>query len=488
MSRSSRVESGSLPSDPSPPDPGLLSRLRALPFPAPLPEEELQGLATWGTVRTLSQGRHLIREGDPATGFFLLLDGEVEVIHRGGGPAITLAIHAPGAFLGELSLLEGIPATADVRATRDSSVLALTPEGFHALVAASPRLTLAILRGALERLRSTEASLVQREKLTSLGTLAAGMAHQLNNPAAVVRRGAALLRGALERWELRSAALGAYLGAPVEAEFTALQDTLRPTGGLAPEASPGDAPGGLARLERERELEAWLQEQGVDDASTLAAELADGGWTPDRLSSLGEARGGKPGELARLGWLAARQEVEGTLEALRQAADVISALVEAVRSHAGSEDDAPGTVDLEASVREALVLLESRLGPGIRVVWERPQHPVLAEGRKGELGHVWTNLMENALEAMGPQGTLGIRIRRTGEAAWVEIRDTGPGIPDALRTRIFDPFFTTRTRSGGSGLGLHIARRIVEDRHRGRIEVETGSEGSTFRVCLPLAP
>ncbi len=485
MPPSSPVESRSLPSLPSPPEPDLLTRLRALPLAASLPEEELGGLAASGEVRRLPRGRHLIREGDPATGFFLLLEGEVEVIHRGGGPASTLAVQHPGDFVGELSLLEGVPAMADVRATRDSLVLALAPPRFHALVAESPGLALAILRGVVERLRSTEASLLQRAKLASLGTLAAGMAHQLNNPAAVVRRGALQLRDALDRWELRSAALGAALGPPAEADLTALQSLLQ-TAGRRPTPQTEGAPGGLPRLEVEREMESWLLERGVEDAAPLAGELADGGWTPERLSALGDAPGGGPAEPARLRWLAARQEVEGTLEALRQAADVVSGLVEAVRSHAGTGEDAPGTVDLEASVREALGLLESRIGPGIRVEWELPPHPVRAEGRRGELGHVWTNLVENALEAMGPQGTLGIRIHRAGEAAWVEVRDTGPGIPDGLRTRIFDPFFTTRARSGGSGLGLHIARRIVEDRHGGRIAVESGPGGSAFRVCLPV--
>jgi signal transduction histidine kinase len=464
-----------------------LEQLRALPFLSSLPEEELRGLAAHGRRLEVPRGTLLIRQGDPGKGLYILIEGEMEVLRRGDGPEMMLGLHGPGALAGELSLLEGMPANASVRAARRCEVLAIPPEDFHGLLAASPRLCLALLRMALERLRSTEAGLIQREKLASLGTLAAGLAHQVNNPASAVRRGALQLSAALDAWERASARLGREMGG--EEELTRIQDRRsRESPGVGPVRS------GFSSLEEERCLEGWMAELGIRDAPLLAAELAGSGWTlPGILEAFPELAPPTPETSPPLGeallrWLASRGEVDQILAMMAESARVISEVVEAVRSHARVEASPVHEVEMEASLRHALGLLGARLPPEVRVEWTLLETPVQVAARGSELSHVWVNLMENALEAMGPSGTLGLRIGRAGDGVVVEVCDTGPGIPEAFRDRIFDPFFTTKPPGRGMGLGLHIARSIVVNQYRGRLEVASGPVGTTFRVCLPLLP
>jgi len=462
-------------------------QLRALPLLSSLPQEELRGLATLGRRLEVPRGTLLIREGDPGAGLYILLEGEMEVLRRREGPEMLLGLHGPGDFAGELSLLEGIPASASVRAARRCEVLAIPPGDFLGLLASSPRLCLAILRVALARLRSTEAVLIQREKLASLGTLAAGLAHQVNNPASAIRRGALQLTSALDAWEQASARLGREMGG--EEELTRIQDRRsRESPGVGPVRS------GFSSLEEERRLERWMAEIGVSEAPVLAAELAGSGWTlPGILEAFPELGPNPSGTRPALGnallrWLASRGEVDQILAMMAESARGISEVVEAVRSHARVEASPVHEVEIEASLRHAATLLGARLTPEVKVEWTLPETPVRVVARGSELSHVWVNLMENALDAMGSTGTLGLRVRWAVDGVVVEVSDTGPGIPEALRDRIFDPFFTTKPPGRGTGLGLHIARGIVVNQYRGRLDVESGPDGTIFRVCLPSLP
>lgn len=479
-------------SDPTP-EPIPIERLQGIPFLQQLSRPELLRVARMGRRLALPRGALLIREGDPGSGLYVIVEGEVEVVRRGEGPEAVLGFHGPGAILGELSLLEGVPAAATVRATRRCLVLVLAPDDFQALLTASPGACLSVLRTALERLRSAEAALVQREKLASLGTLAGGLAHQVNNPAAAIRRGAVQLREALDRWETGSARLGHELGGATP--VARLRERVRKR--VQEQMEPALPPlSGLGRVDQERELAGWMVARAMDApttlaAETLAAELVASGWTLRRLQEVfPELAGSRPPGESRpeepiLRWLAARGDVQGILEAVAESAEAISRVVEAIRGYARVDVAPVQEVELGESLRHALAILRGRIPPGIRVTWDLPQEPVRVLARGSELTHVWVNLLENALDAMGAEGTLTLGARRNRDGVEVEVGDTGPGIPVSLKDRIFDPFFTTRTSAGGTGLGLHVARGIVLNQHRGRIEVDSVPGGTVFRVSLP---
>jgi signal transduction histidine kinase len=470
------------------PVPIPVERLQAIPFLQQLSSQELLRVARMGRRMEFPRGDLLIREGDPGSGLYVIVEGEVEVVRRGEGPESVLGFHGPGAFLGELSLLEGVPAAATVRATRRCEVLVLAPDDFQALLATSPGACLSVLRTALERLRSAEAALIQREKLASLGTLAGGLAHQVNNPAAAIRRGAVQLQEALDRWETGTARLGHELGGG--APLVRLRERIRARGGEEVEPTLPSL-SGLGRVDQERELAGWMAARAVDDPTTLAAELVASGWTLSRLQEvfpeLADSRrpGKSPPEESMFHWLADRGDVQGILEAVAASAETISRVVEAIRGYARVDVAPVREVELGESLRHALAILRGRIPPAIRVNWDLPQEPIHVPARGSELTHVWVNLLENALDAMGTEGTLTLGVRRRGDGVEVEVGDTGPGIPGPLQDRIFDPFFTTRMSGGGTGLGLHVARGIVLNQHRGRIEVDSVPGATVFRVSLP---
>ena len=295
------------------------------------------------------------------------------------------------------------------------------------------------------------------------------------------------MTSALDAWEQASARLGRELGG--KEELLRIQDRRHRESPRWVRVGTG-----FPSLEEERRLERWMAELEIRDAPILAAELAGSGWTLSRiLEAFPEwpppPQGTSPGPVeALLRWLASRGEVDQVLAMMAESARVISEVVEAVRSHARVEAAPIHEVELEASLRHALRLLDGRMAPEVRVDWALPETPIRVAARGSELSHVWVNLMENALEAMGPTGTLGLRVRRDGDGVVVEVCDTGPGVPEALRDRIFDPFFTTKPPGQGTGLGLHIARSIVVNQYRGRLDLESGPDGTTFRVCLPLLP
>jgi signal transduction histidine kinase len=346
---------------------------------------------------------------------------------------------------------------ASVRALHDAKVLRIPYAAVRDLLSAGPDAALGIIRTVIGRLRGMEATLRQREKLAGLGTLAAGLAHELNNPAAAIQRSVNALARAVEE-----------------------RNSLHPPHSLTVLRPSGTAPA-LDALARSDAVEEIGEMTGDEEA---AASLIDAGWSPDELRA---AFASMDREAARAGvqWLASSAKVETLLNEVRMAGERISEVVAAVKSYAYLDQAPIQRIDIRKGLDDTLVILRQKLKDGIDVVrYYEPDLPQI-EAWGSELNQVWTNLIDNAADAMGGRGELNLRASAT-EAGGVEVQicDNGPGIPPDVAAKIFEPFFTTKPPGVGSGLGLHISHNVVV-RHGGRIEVETEPGRTCFVVTLP---
>ena len=422
-------------------------------------------------VRT---GDLVIEEGAPGHALFIILAGELEVSKRDDGRDLVLATRKAGEFLGEMSLIERSPRTASARATMDGELLEIDAATFQALIDTNPGFGTTILRTMAGRLRSTEASLMQREKLASLGTLAAGLAHELNNPAAAIQRSSSYLREALETSALRSAELAALTLSDDEWQgLAALQSSLEVI------------VSGISSNAAEDALMAKLEALGVDAPWDIAPAMAAFGWTAEKLDAASSSFQAENRTVV-LSWLGTQLAARQLVAEIERSGRAISDIVRGVKSYSYLDQAAVQPVDIVRSLEDTLMVLKHKLKGGIEIVRDLTPDLPRVEAYAGELNQVWTNLIDNAVDAMAGKGPLTLRVRRVGETIEVRIADTGPGIPTGVAERVFDPFFTTKPQGVGTGLGLHIAHNIVVNRHRGALTFKTGAGGTEFKVVLPL--
>ena len=433
------------------PTPDVAERLRATPLFEGLDDERLGRLIERGEIVDLAPGDRLINEGDEADALYVILDGEFEVTKRSGKSEIPLSRVGPGALQGEIAALGGGRRLASVSAVTDGEALRIPIDAMRELLTAGPDVALSVIRTAVGRLRSMEATLREREKLAALGTLVAGVAHELNNPAAAAARSARALRDAM----------------------AALDALPRPA---SPPQPPPDAAPPRSALERADMID---EIAGLTDGPDAASALVDAGWTPNLLRD-------KPPEV--VAWLAAQTAVHQLLGELAMSVDRISEIVTAIKGYAYLDQAPRQRVDVRIGLEQTLVILRHRLNEaGITVVKELADDLPEIEVYGSELNQVWTNLVDNAIDAMDGGGTLTLRAERDpeGDGVRVSISDTGPGIPAEIRDRLFEPFYTTKPPGKGTGLGLHISHNVVI-RHGGRIDVESGPDGTRFIVVLPV--
>jgi signal transduction histidine kinase len=458
----------------------MLDELRKIPLFADLSEEDLERLYRMAETVSIPAGQLVLREGDSGDSLFVVLDGELEVTKRQGSQDVLLALYKPGQFFGEMALLEQAPRSASVRTLQVSRLLVVSQVAFQTLLSCSPSAPLKILHTVTSRLRSTESALIQNEKMAGLGTLAAGLAHELNNPAAAITRSAAQLRDALAERDRLAARLHSLAIDRYQKEALGdLQEELSERKVTAP---PGDP---LVLCELEDGLQEWLEDHGVGEAWELAPVLVASGWDGDELGRVAERFTATQLSVV-IRWLAASLSVYGLLEEVGKSAEAMSDIVKAVKTYSYLDQAPIQEVDVVESLENTLVLLRPKITAGITITRDYAADVPRIEAYGSELNQVWTNLIDNAIDALAGRGELTLRAFTAESVVTVEVIDDGPGIPPEIQPRIFEPFYTTKDPGVGTGLGLHTAYNTIVHKHRGQLEVASRPGETRLRVVLPV--
>jgi len=456
-----------------------VAELRRLVLFDGLDDTQLGDLLSAATEHPTRRGELLFTEGRPADDWWVLLEGTVALIRQVGTEESVLGyMTEPGQWAGGFAAWDEFGVYfATGRAENPGRVLRLAAPELRRLSQQWFPFGLHFIDGLVNTVRRIESTARQREALVALGTLSAGLAHELNNPASAATRAVDALQGTSEL-VLSSLAQLARKGITAE-QYTALDGLrLRVSG-------PEPALTGLALADREDELSDWLGEHDVDRdwviAPVLAAAGADVTWCDELAAAL------PPDSLApALEWVSASLSTAALVQEVKEATGRVSTLVAAVRSYSQMDRASLQSTDLVEGLDSTLVMMGHKLGSRITV--ERHYAPGMPpiEAMAGELNQVWTNLVDNAIDAMDGTGTLTVSARPDA-AGWVvvEVADTGSGMPPEVQAHAFEPFFTTKEVGKGTGLGLDISRRIVVERHSGDIDIESGPGGTLVRVRLP---
>jgi signal transduction histidine kinase len=457
-------------------------RLKQVGLFTDLTDEDLRRICRDVAEVRVSPGEALFEEGEPGDRAYVVIVGTVEVVKATEGREALVAVRGPGSVIGEMALLQEAPRLATVRARTAAQLLAIPKATLDELLGSSPSAARAMFRTLLERMHELSEQLRHQERMAQLGTLTAGVAHELNNPAAAARRAAQRLHDELATYT--ALAIGAPDG---DGHQTVRQRALT----LAVEGTrPHDDLGALARSDREVSVEGWLEQHGVEDPWRLAPELVDAGVDVPLLEQLGtDADGVALTHAARL--LVSSTVIRDLVSEVSESTRRLSDIVRALKGYTYLDRAPVQDVDVVEGLEDTLVLLRHRTGH-VRV--RREFHPDLPRitAFGSELNQVWTNLIGNACDALAGIGDrppiLTLRAFPDGSDVVVEIEDNGPGIPAELRPRVFDAFVTTKPPGQGTGLGLQISYRIVALEHRGELTVDSEPGRTTFRVVLPRSP
>jgi len=453
--------------------------LQALYLFEQLTGEQLGALLAASTELRFAEGDVMWHEGEPAVYWWVLLEGRIElvrrVLHRES--AVAAVVERPGDWMG------GFRAWSDTagyfttgRAASAGRVLRVPVAALLELVAQAFPLGLHLIDGIFQRVRDVEATSRQREALVALGQLAAGLAHELNNPASAAARSVAALRGTSD--QLMSSLVELARHSMTAEQFVALDALRREVG---PPIAAADS---LALADREDALTTWLDDHDVSDAWQIAPALAAAGADVTWCERATEVAPG--GLLApSLVWVASAVTAGSLLTEIQDAMVRITALVGDLRSYTQLDRASQQLIDVTEGLNSTLAMFAYRLHDGITVLRDYGSDVPRIEASAAELNQVWTNLIDNAIDVMGGGGTLRVATHVDGDHVVVEIGDTGPGMPPDVQTRAFDAFFTTKDVGKGTGLGLDISRRIVEERHHGRIEIDSHPGNNVLRVHLP---
>jgi signal transduction histidine kinase len=447
-----------------------------------LPQTRLDWVCDRAHPIDLAAGNPLVSEGDPPRGLLILTMGQMNVTRISEGIEMPIGQHKAPAFFGEVPLLTDEPVSVTLSALTDCRLYEISSDDFRTLLHECRDFERSIFRIVASRVKGLESFVRSREKMAALGTLAAGLAHELNNPAAAVVRTLKNVIPALNELQRMNLVYGQQ---NVEQEHTDRWLQARDDGYDTILHSQMDA---LASGDREEQLLEWLEDYGVEDAWNIAEPLAAGGITVDTLEKLTERWQDDPTELKDLGvrWLALSFEVLSAIRGGLHGAERIAELVQSMKSYSYLDRGVRQFIDIHEGIEETLRLFSFRFKQGIEICrcYDRDLPKINAYG--SELNQVWTNLIDNAIDAMDGKGTLEITTVRENNFVRIDITDSGSGISADIQSRIFESFFTTKPVGKGSGLGLDIVRRIVENRHHGTISLESQPGKTRFSVRLPL--
>jgi signal transduction histidine kinase len=445
------------------------SELLKVPAFADLPDDQIAWFISRAQEMNLKAGDTAFRADDPADAMFVFLEGQLQVRGELAGETVVIPVK-PGDVTGVLPFSRMKQFTVGAKAITDSRVLRYPASQFPELVHRMPELT--------QRLRETTRREQQRDRLASLGKLSAGLAHELNNPASAAKRAASQLRDVLKKIRDASHELGSRdLTTAQKAEIEKLE-----TAFVQSDAVPPDP---LAMSDLEEQIDSLLRSHGQNDLWQMAADLARRNVKPEALESLFAILDADSARAA-LVRIAASVEVATLLNEIESGTSRISDLVRAIKEYTYMDQTPLQNVDIVKSLETTLTILNHKLKHGVVVERDYQKIPLLVNSFGSELNQVWTNIIDNAIDAMGGEGKLKVRTFRDDNSVVVEITDNGPGISPEVQAHMFEPFFTTKGVGQGTGLGLDTVQRIVK-KHQGNIQVSSKPGETRFQVWLPMA-
>ncbi len=453
------------------------SELLRVPVFVDLPDDQIAWFLSEVQELRLQAGETYLRQGDPADSMFVVLEGQLQARGELGGETIIVS-NKPGDVTGVLPFSRMKQATVTGRAVTESRLLRFPASLFPELVQKMPELTKRLVGVMSDRIREVTRIEQQRDRLASLGKLSAGLAHELNNPASAAKRATSQLRTILRRIKDASHELGRReLTSAQKSEIEKLEASFTQQDVVPPDA--------LTIADLEDQIDSLLRSHGQNDLWQLAAGLARRNIKPEVLESLFATLEADTARAA-LVRIAASVEVAALLNEIESSTSRISDLVRAIKEYTYMDQGPVQNVDIVKSLETTLTILNHKLKHGVAVQRDYQRVPFLVNSFGSELNQVWTNLIDNAIDAMGGKGELRVRTYREDTCVVVEIGDNGPGISPGVKPHIFEPFFTTKGVGEGTGLGLDTVQRIVK-KHRGNIQVNSKPGDTRFQVWLPLA-
>src|SRR5215472_3050552 len=453
------------------------SELLRLPIFAGLPEDQVEWFLGHSQELTLQPEDVYLHQGDPADAMFVILEGQMQARGEIGGEVLTITAK-PGDVTGVLpySRMKQFPLTA--KAVTASRALRYPASSFPDLIQKMPELAGRLVGLMSDRIRETTRMEQQKDRLVGLGKLSAGLAHELNNPASAAKRAASQLRGLLKQIKEAAHALGAQeLTSAQKAQIDRLEASFIQQDGRPPDT--------LTVSTLEDQLDALLRSHGQNDLWQLAANLARKGAKPEILESLFDSLDAETARAA-LVRISASLEIWGVLDEIESSTSRISDLVCAIKEYTFMDQSPVQNVDIVKSLETTLTILNHKLKKGVKVERDYQPVPLLVDSFGSELNQVWTNIIDNAIDAMAGKGELRVRTYRDDGCVVVEIRDNGPGIPGHVQPHIFLPCHDPNRRAQGTEHVLDKVQHIVR-KHQRRADVDTKLGDTRFQVWLPMA-
>ncbi len=458
-------------------DKATLDLVRSAPLFSGLTDSQLECIQP-GEVIDAPAGTVLVSQGERSPYFFMVIEGEVRLIRNYDRQEILMGVIQAGKYTGEVTLLLDIPWLATARVGKAAKLFRLSEENFWRMLSTCHSVARQIFQFAATKMRNMEGYSQQREKLASLGTMAAGLAHELNNPASAARRAAAHLRETTDKAQTLLCHLSKIL------KHDQWHDLALASQDAAERLARAPALDNIERSDRADQIATWLQARGVaaswDLAPTFVSASVDVSWLEELAARL-------PVEshAEALAWLESRLNLKLLLSQVEQSTGRIGELVKAMKSYSHMGQSPMQELDIHEGIESTLTMLGHKLkNVTLRRSFDRSIPRIMAYG--SELNQVWTNLIDNAIDAVHGTGKICIGTCREDNQLVVEIVDDGSGIPPDVQSHMFEPFFTTKAVGAGTGLGLIISNRIVADRHGGEIEFESKPGETRFKVRLPV--
>ena len=418
-----------------------------------------------------------MKQGEPGDSAFVVVSGAFEIQKQSGQSIIKIDVRNAGDVLGEMALLSSTTRTATVMAVTDSETLCISKGVFENLLSTSSTAALAVLNWVMARLSQNDALLHQQERMAALGTLSAGLAHELNNPAAAAQRSASLLKESQAKWLVLTHEIEARAFQENQTDW--LNDFMQDAAQRFKSPVKLDA---LDKIDLVDQLQEWLEANGVESAWELSPAMVNFGWDAESLESI---KASTFFELS-IRWLGAGCVMTELLSEVQETTSRLSQIVKAMKAYTYLDQAPLLEVDLHEGLENTLVIMQHKIKQGVTVKREYTKDLPHIEAYASELNQVWTNIIDNAVDAMDGNGQIILRTYEDHNDVVVEIIDNGPGIPEDVQSRIYEPFFTTKPPGKGTGLGLHISHDIIANRHHGQLLVESKPGETKFKAVLPV--